>query len=273
MMTVARGFALIYSNRPVSGLTDGYNFIGQGEIFKVRLFESVEEAQRVYRLRVGLEEAFAPALGCEGRVLIEKWIDGVPLADIAWEAWVEPAGALLGRLHSRPLPADEPPTVSTRRWLDGAESDLDILTTAGTLEAGEAAHLRDELRHCDPGNCRTVVIHTDFCADNMLIDTAGRLRVIDGASLCALRASISGAFSSGGTERCGAGLRFHRAAPTEAWLLADRYRLAEYEFSEAQPRRYTVGRFVAALPGGRRPADAANRSIVFRAWAASAYTY
>lgn len=35
MMTVARGFALIYSNRPVSGLTDAFNYIGQGEIFKV----------------------------------------------------------------------------------------------------------------------------------------------------------------------------------------------------------------------------------------------
>jgi inositol transport system permease protein len=35
MMTVARGFALIYSNRPVSGLTNSYNFIGQGEIFKI----------------------------------------------------------------------------------------------------------------------------------------------------------------------------------------------------------------------------------------------
>jgi inositol transport system permease protein len=35
MMTVARGFALIYSNRPVSGLTETYNFIGQGEIFKI----------------------------------------------------------------------------------------------------------------------------------------------------------------------------------------------------------------------------------------------
>ncbi|HKY55995.1 MAG TPA: ABC transporter permease, partial [Anaerolineales bacterium] len=35
MMTVARGFALIYSNRPVSGLTETYNFIGQGEILKV----------------------------------------------------------------------------------------------------------------------------------------------------------------------------------------------------------------------------------------------
>lgn len=35
MMTIARGFALIYSERPVSGLTDTYNFIGQGEILKI----------------------------------------------------------------------------------------------------------------------------------------------------------------------------------------------------------------------------------------------
>lgn len=35
MMTVARGFALIYSDRPVSGLTDTYNFIGQGELLKI----------------------------------------------------------------------------------------------------------------------------------------------------------------------------------------------------------------------------------------------
>lgn len=35
MMTIARGFALIYSDRPVSGLTDTYNFIGQGELLKI----------------------------------------------------------------------------------------------------------------------------------------------------------------------------------------------------------------------------------------------
>ncbi len=35
MMTVARGFALIYSDRPISGLTPEYRFIGQGEIFGI----------------------------------------------------------------------------------------------------------------------------------------------------------------------------------------------------------------------------------------------
>jgi inositol transport system permease protein len=35
MMTIARGAALLYSDRPVSGLTSSYNFIGQGEVLKV----------------------------------------------------------------------------------------------------------------------------------------------------------------------------------------------------------------------------------------------
>jgi inositol transport system permease protein len=35
MMTVARGFALIYSDRPVSGLKAAYNFMGQGEVLSI----------------------------------------------------------------------------------------------------------------------------------------------------------------------------------------------------------------------------------------------
>jgi inositol transport system permease protein len=35
MYTVARGFALIYSDRPVSGLKPSYNYIGQGEILGI----------------------------------------------------------------------------------------------------------------------------------------------------------------------------------------------------------------------------------------------
>jgi inositol transport system permease protein len=37
MMTVARGAALLYSERPVSGLKESYNYIGQGEPFGVPL--------------------------------------------------------------------------------------------------------------------------------------------------------------------------------------------------------------------------------------------
>jgi aminoglycoside phosphotransferase (APT) family kinase protein len=150
-----------------------------GKVVKVRLFENAEEARRVFEQRAALEEAFAPAVACHGAVLIEAWVEGVPLVDLDWESWVEPAGALLGRLHATPLGAHEPPNVSTRRWREGAESDLEILTAAGTIASAEADRLRAELRQRDPGESRTALIHTDFCADNMVIDTRGRLRVID----------------------------------------------------------------------------------------------
>ena len=150
-----------------------------GQILKVRLFENEEEAESVYRLRTPLDDAFAPVLECHKSVLIEAWVDGVPLAERDQQAWIEPAGALLARLHAQPLPPDEPRTVSTRRWLDAAESDLGILTAAGQIRTSEADRLRRGLLQSDPRECPVAVIHTDFCADNMLIDTAGRLRVID----------------------------------------------------------------------------------------------
>jgi aminoglycoside phosphotransferase (APT) family kinase protein len=42
-----------------------------------------------------------------------------------------------------------------------------------------AAALRGEIARRDPGTTRAVLIHLDFCAENMLIDTCGHLRVID----------------------------------------------------------------------------------------------
>jgi hypothetical protein len=152
---------------------------GRGEIIKAREFENAEEARRVFEQRRGLEPAFAPAIACSGTVLIEEWIEGEPLREYDTEAWAETAGAILGRLHACPLPPGEAAIVSTRRWRDGAESDLDLLLAAGGLTAGEGERLRDELARRDPGEARTAVIHTDFCGDNMVIDTHGRLRVID----------------------------------------------------------------------------------------------
>ena len=73
--------------------------------------------------------------------------------------------------------------MSTRRWRESAHSDLEILETAGVLASGEAARLRGELEQRDPGTARTVLAHVDFCAANMLIDSIGRLRVIDNEQL------------------------------------------------------------------------------------------
>ena len=150
-----------------------------GRIVKARRFEGEDEARRVFELRAGLEAAFAPALARQGAVVIEEWIEGSPLADAHWRVWVEPAGALLGRLHARPLPPGAAATVTTGGWLAEADADLAALAAARRIEGVWAEHLRAAIRASDPGTCRTALAHLDFCADNMVIDRDGRLRVVD----------------------------------------------------------------------------------------------
>ena len=88
-----------------------YAFLAEaedGSRVKVRHLAAVEAAEQLERLREGLEPAFVPVLARHGPILIERWIEGrAPSAEEA-EARAEEAGALLGRLHARPLGAAAP---------------------------------------------------------------------------------------------------------------------------------------------------------------------
>ncbi|HXQ21861.1 MAG TPA: phosphotransferase [Candidatus Acidoferrales bacterium] len=150
-----------------------------GHIVKARHFGSAAEAQRVHDLRLGLEGAFAPVLGCFGAVLIEAWIEGAMLSVLEAEAWVSTAGALLGRLHARPLGPDVSTRRETTRWNEAAAADLALLREAAVLPAAGCEAARAALQRQDPGRARVALIHKDFCAENMLIDTNGALRIID----------------------------------------------------------------------------------------------
>jgi hypothetical protein len=150
-----------------------------GRIVKVRQLDSGERARCLLELRAGLEAAFAPALAYHGCVLLEEWIDGAPLSASDAEGRAEEAGALLGRLHACALDVDTPTTLSTSERTSQAISNLEILCNAGQLTPREAAALRAEIARRDPGTTGTVLIHLDFCAENMLIDARGHLRVID----------------------------------------------------------------------------------------------
>jgi len=150
-----------------------------GRTLKARHFESVGEADRQRVLREGLEAAFAPVLAQAGRVLLEEWIDGVPLTDRDPDSYAGVGGALLGRLHARPLAVDAPAVFETQKWAAAALSDLTILASAEILDAHTVAVLEAGIRQRDPGTASAALVHTDFCAENMLIDTHGLLRVID----------------------------------------------------------------------------------------------
>jgi aminoglycoside phosphotransferase len=149
-----------------------------GRTIKARRLESEEAARRLVALRAAIEPAFAPVLDRHGPVLLEAWIEGVPLAERDTEARAAEAGALLARLHAS---AEARPSgaVPTRPWREGAAAELAALGDAHALGADEVATLAAELRRHDPGSVPTVLIHGDFCGENMVIDGAGRLRVID----------------------------------------------------------------------------------------------
>ncbi len=208
-----------------------------GCMVKVRHFGKPEEARRLLELRAGLEEAFAPALAQYGPVLIEQWLEGMPLSELDAEDRAEDAGALLGRLHAKPLGPDVPAIRSTRTWTEGAESDLEILARAGKLAPGEAASLRAEMLQRDPGVARAALIHQDFCAENMLIDTRGRLRVIDNEQLAIAPAGFD------------LGRTFHRWPMSDAaWM---RFRRGYRSSAPAEPEAIGFWRIVAALVGAR----------------------
>jgi Ser/Thr protein kinase RdoA (MazF antagonist) len=145
-----------------------------GVSIKARLLETADAALRLFELRGGLDEAFAPAIASHGRVILEAWIEGQPLTDA--EEWVEEAGSLLGRLHIR-YPSNREP--ETRTWRERGIDALDNLSGPGMLDAEQVGSLRATLCRCDPERERAVLVHLDFCGENMVIDGRGRLRVID----------------------------------------------------------------------------------------------
>jgi Ser/Thr protein kinase RdoA (MazF antagonist) len=165
---------------PIPALVPGkgrYSFrveLEGGGSIKARLLETGDTAVRLFELRGGLDEGFAPAIAAHGRVILEAWIEGQSLTDA--EAWVEEAGSLLGRLHTR-YPSET--EAETRTWRERGIGALEDLAGSGTLDAEQVASLRATLRRCDPERERAVLVHLDFCGENMVIDGRGRLRVID----------------------------------------------------------------------------------------------
>ena len=235
-----RRIELVSPLRERKGIRFAYRVdTADGGTVKLRHFGAAADARAHLELRAGLEEAFAPALARSGAVLFEAWIDGVALTELDAEARSEEAGALLGRLHARPLGPGVEPACATRRWRAGAESDVEILRRAGSLAPGEAATLLAELSRCDPGTARVALIHKDFCAENMLVDGLGRLRVIDNEQL------------EIGPAGFDLGRTFHRwPMSAAAWAGFVRgYRSSSSPSSD--PEATGFWRMVAALVGGR----------------------
>jgi thiamine kinase-like enzyme len=211
--------------------------LADGRTLKLRHFGASEEARLHLEIRALLEPAFAPAIAQWDGFVVEEWIDGDPLADEDGERRVEEAGALLARLHRTRLEPTVAARVDTAPWLARAHSDLERLVASGALGEHDARALRVEVARRDPRYAAAVLVHLDFCAENMLIDREGRLRVVDN-ELVAVR--------PGGLDL---GRTFHRwPMPRERWA---RFFASYRRASGAAPEPTGFWRIVAALTGAR----------------------
>jgi Ser/Thr protein kinase RdoA (MazF antagonist) len=153
-----------------------------GRTIKARLLADAETARRLFEICRDLPDAFAPAFGCYGAVLLEEWIDGEGLGDtLPSDAHLVEAGSLLARLHATPIVAGRRvhDLRSTAAWRERTEAGLRQVLAAGGLDEPDALLIRGALERLDPGQAVFGLVHTDLCGENMVVDRAGRLRVVD----------------------------------------------------------------------------------------------
>lgn len=158
-----------------------------GRVLKVRRLTRAAKGARFARLLRNIASpSFPPVLALEGRVCIEDWVEGTPLSELPVGAeQLRYAADMLGGLHAAPSAgarAARGPR-RTRPLLQGTARRLAQLGDAGALERREVEALLEAAVRCAPERAPTGVIHTDFCADNLVEDRAGRLVVVDNEGL------------------------------------------------------------------------------------------
>lgn len=153
-----------------------------GTVVKARRLESEVAARQQVELRAGLPEAFAPVLARFGPILVEAWVDGLPLSAVpVSEPLIRQAGTLLAALHAWPRSGGRslPFPAAVDGLIEDILSGLQSLAASGILEARTADRLGSILRGSAPGEVPHCLIHTDFCGENIVLAADGRLAVID----------------------------------------------------------------------------------------------
>jgi hypothetical protein len=201
----------------------------EGRVFKLRRLESAEAAAELAGLRARVGLGFLPPMQRHGALLLEPWIEGETLSPSRAEALAAELGGLLGRLHAA-RPTDAPARVSTAERRGQALADLARLVSAGLLPAAGAERLRGRLASGDPGSAPAVLVHRDFCPENLVMDPDGGLHLIDNEWLGVDAAGVDlgrsfarWPLSEAGWQSFLAGYAGEAPAPPEAvpfWLIA-----------------------------------------------------
>ena len=156
--------------------------LADGRMVKLRRAASEERARSFTALAAAVgDPRFARVLARRGDVTLEEWIPGTSLDRFELATRTRGQRELLAAIHlAECLPASPPArAVSTEASRAGIETALRALLDAGAVEESLAWRLRAAAAERDPRTARAGIIHTDLCAENLVVDPGGMVRAVD----------------------------------------------------------------------------------------------
>jgi aminoglycoside phosphotransferase (APT) family kinase protein len=162
--------------------------LADGRLLKGRELRDGATAERVaYVLRCAPHPAFPRLLAQRGVALLLEWIDGHLLApDASGEGVVREAADFLAALHTTRVPAERPgphgsdaPRAAVSRQTARSARHLEQLAQARVLDEGRSSAVGHLLEVLCPARFDVGFVHGDLCAENLVIDGGGRVRVVD----------------------------------------------------------------------------------------------
>src|SRR5262245_24772538 len=161
--------------------------LADGRVVKLRRGVTEERARTFASLAAAVgDPRLARVLARRGDVTLEEWVPGTALDRLALrDAHLAEGADLLAAIHLAEAPPGFPAArvVSTEAARTGIEAALRTLSEAGAVEAPLAARLLAAAEARDPGSAPAGIIHTDLCAENMVVDPDGQMRAVDNEAL------------------------------------------------------------------------------------------
>jgi len=161
--------------------------LADGRTVKLRRAATEERARCFTELAAAVgDPRLARVLARRGDVTMEEWIPGTSLDRLELRDAHLAAGAeLLAAIHLADVPAGfpRPRAMSTEAARAGIETALRALLDAGAVDESLAGFLRAAAAERDPRTAPAGIIHTDLCAENLVVDPGGIVRAVDNEAL------------------------------------------------------------------------------------------
>ena len=161
--------------------------LADGRTVKLRRAATQERARCFTELAAAVgDPRLARVLARRGDVTMEEWIPGTSLDRLELRDAHLAAGAeLLAAIHLADVPAGFPRVraMSTEAARAGIETALRALLDAGAVDESLAGFLRAAAAERDPRTAPAGIIHTDLCAENLVVDPEGMVRAVDNEAL------------------------------------------------------------------------------------------